>query len=266
MLLGFTSFGSKYCMTDKGSLPNTYPFFFLYVKLRNRLLPPNHADRAASLNALGVDYYCFGDYNLAFLYFNRALNIEKALHGGEHGHTNISKLLGHLAYVYDMRGDKYSALDHFFRALKIEQEILPPQHFYIGFRYRDIAAIYASNDNFELAFLYYCRALSILEGILPTQHIKYICTTRSLVTILEILVNNYCLDDHKCDAKNILNKTKSENIHYLQEGLDILNQRQLLTQSIEVRAAANRLGKRLKKYHGLMIMNQLKTFTYFRND
>ncbi len=68
------------------------------------------------------------DYDRAFDYFNKVLTIEISTHGSEHGHANISKLLGHIAHVHQVRSDKHLALDHVFRALKMEQEILPLQH------------------------------------------------------------------------------------------------------------------------------------------
>jgi len=223
---------------------NTYFLIFSYIKLREQLLPLNHIDRAASLNTLGLDYYCLGDFDQAFNYFNRALTIETSIHGGEHGHTNISKILGHLALIHNGRGDRHLALDHLMRALKVEQEILPPQHHYIGFRYGDIASIYASNNDTELAFLYYCRALPIIEQTVPVQSAGYVHATYNLTAILKKLVENYCSNNDKHDAM------KNENIHYLQEGLDILAQCQLLTQSATAhtaRTAARRFHQQLKQ-------------------
>jgi tetratricopeptide (TPR) repeat protein len=232
---------------DKNPSANTYLFVFLYIKFREELLPANHADLAASLKSLGLDYYCSCNFDEASDYFNRALTIEIAIHGSERGHTNISKTLGHLALIHEVRGDRHLASDHLMRALKIEQEILLLQHHYIGCRYEDIASLYASNNDKELAFLYYCHVLSILERILPVQNARYLHTTQSLITILHNLVENCCSNNDKRAARISFDAKKSENIHYLQEGLDILDQCQLLTQSATARTAASRLHEQLKQ-------------------
>ncbi len=148
-------------MKDKNPSANTYLFVFLYIKFREELLPANHADLAASLKSLGLDYYCLGNFDEASDYFNRALTIEIDIHGSERGHTNILKTLGHLALIHEVRGDRHLASDHLMRALKIEEEILPSQHHYIGCRYEDIASLYASNNDKELVFyitVMHCRS------------------------------------------------------------------------------------------------------------
>ena len=66
-----------------------------------------------------MDYFYLSKFDLAFDYFNLALIIETIMHGGEQNHTNISKILGHLALINQNRGYDHLALDYFMHALQL---------------------------------------------------------------------------------------------------------------------------------------------------
>ena len=78
--------------------------------------------------------------------------------------------------------------------------------------------------------------LSILEDTLSAEHWKYIRDMHGLVVLMKYLVE-----------RNSFDKRGSDSIRYLREGLDILDQSQLLKQLSIAHTIANRLRELLKQ-------------------
>ncbi len=141
---------------------------------------------AASHNSLGLDYFYKCDYHLALSHLHRALDIEKKLHDKD-GHTNISKILGHIALVHQYSGNTELALESFQRALSIEKLLLPSQHIYIGLRFENLGSCYIRRAEYQLALQYYQRALAIIERTLPIHHRHHAIILKGIVNSLDYL-------------------------------------------------------------------------------
>jgi len=141
---------------------------------------------AASHNSLGLDYFYINDYRLALCHLQRALDIETTLHG-KNTHTNISKILGHIALLHQYCGDNELALKDFQHALSIEQRLLPSQHIYVAYRFEDLGSCHLRRAEYQLALQYYQQALAIIERTLPIHHRHHAITLKGIIDSLDYL-------------------------------------------------------------------------------
>ncbi len=133
-----------------------------------------------------MDYFNKHDYAPALCHLHRALDIEQTLHGTDN-HTNIAKIIGHIALVHQYRGDNELALKDFQRALSIEQRCLPDQHIYIGFRFENLGSCHIRQAEYQLALQYYRQALVIIEKMLPIYHRYHAVTLKGIIDSLDHL-------------------------------------------------------------------------------
>ncbi|GIV29204.1 MAG: hypothetical protein KatS3mg028_0270 [Bacteroidia bacterium] len=115
----------------------------------------------------GVDYYVLSDYKQALTFFETAMNIvENHLNNKECG-LKAKKLraasVGNIGVVYFEQGNYAKALECYFKALKIYDEIGNKNGQAINLL--NIGIIYDNQGDYTKALKYYFKALQIIEEI-----------------------------------------------------------------------------------------------------
>jgi tetratricopeptide (TPR) repeat protein len=151
-----------------GNHAKAEPLFQRALKIREKVLGPDHPTTATTLNNLGALYLSMGNYAKAEPLFQRTLKIyEKAL-GPDH--PNTAKVLINLAALYLSMGNYAKAEPLYQRALKIDEKALGPDHPTIATALNNLAELYRSMGNYAKAEPLYQRALTITEKALGPDH------------------------------------------------------------------------------------------------
>jgi tetratricopeptide (TPR) repeat protein len=138
------------------------------LKLREKLLGPDHPDTAHSVNNLAFSYQGQANYSAAEPLYQRALTIyEKAL--GPH-HPFTARSLNNLAVMYKSQGNYAAAEPLYERALKICEKALGPDHPDTAASVNNLAVFYETQGNHTAAEPLYQRALQICERVLGPDH------------------------------------------------------------------------------------------------
>src|SRR5262245_57668400 len=138
------------------------------LKIRERILGPDHPDVAAAFNGLAILNYYEGEYARAESLHQRALAIrEKALGPN---HPDVATSLNGLANLYWYKGDYAKAEPLHQRALAIRVNALGPEHPSVGISLNNLALLYHSTGDFAMAETLLQRALAIKDRALGTEH------------------------------------------------------------------------------------------------
>ncbi len=140
------------------------PLYRHAVDILEKVLGPDHADVAASLNGLAEVYRALGKYHEAETLMKRCLAIwEKAFGSNDH---MMAVALQNLAKLYKDQGKYPEAEQHAVRSLAIQQSILGPDDLDIANISGVLAEIYRYKSEFAKADSLRKRALAIQEKTL----------------------------------------------------------------------------------------------------
>ena len=125
---------------------------------------------ANSLGNLGFYNYLKGDFPKTLDYYFKALKTDEELfnsssNGGrrEGAKIGIAKRLSNIGIVYDDQGDYPKALDYYFKALKMAEELENKNG--IAINLGNIGIVYRKQGNYPKALDYYFKALKIKEEL-----------------------------------------------------------------------------------------------------
>ncbi len=123
---------------------------------------------ATTLEALGHVHLAQGHAERALDRYRSALTIRKALMGVHHPETaETAKSLGNIGNVLASRGRHDEALEHYERALEIQQEVLDPGHVDLARTLGNIGNLLQSTGDLDAALEYHRRALVIWKRDAP---------------------------------------------------------------------------------------------------
>ena len=125
---------------DAGIYPLAESALTEALRIREKLLSPNHADVARSLGNLASLYRAQGRYSEAEPLSKRAVAISEKTFGP--GHPNVSTHLSNLADLYRLQGRYAEAEPLIKRALAISEKVLPPEHPVVASRLSVLANLY----------------------------------------------------------------------------------------------------------------------------
>ena len=111
---------------DMGEYAKAEPLYQEALRIRQKVLGPEHPDTATSLNNLAVLYQDMGEYAKAEPLYQEALRIRQKVLGPEHPDTATS--LNNLAALYQAMGEYAKAEPLYQEALRIRQKVLGPEH------------------------------------------------------------------------------------------------------------------------------------------
>jgi tetratricopeptide (TPR) repeat protein len=148
---------------------NTNPdtaIYFLKESINKAKINNDAIKEAQSINLMGWCYYVKGDYNLAMQQYELAL---KVLPGKVNEKEKIRKqkvyvaIIGNIGGIYWSHGNYAKALEYYFKALKINEEVgnKKDQAANLG----NIGLVYHSQGNYAKALEYYFKALKINDEI-----------------------------------------------------------------------------------------------------
>ena len=109
-----------------GEYAKAEPLYQEALRIRQKVLGPEHPEVATSLNNLAALYNAMGEYAKAEPLYQEALRICQKVFGPDHPDTAIS--LSSLAWLYNAMGEyaKAEPLDQ--EALRIRRKVLGPEH------------------------------------------------------------------------------------------------------------------------------------------
>jgi tetratricopeptide (TPR) repeat protein len=150
--------------------PDTAIYFFKQTIIKAKSIK-DAIKEAESVNQLGRCFYVKGDFNLAMQQYERAL---KVLPENVNEKDKIRKqkvyaiILVNIGTVYASQGNYVKALEYYFKALKINEEIgnKQGQSANIG----NIGLVYSDQGNYAKALDYFFRAQKIDEEIGNKQY------------------------------------------------------------------------------------------------
>jgi tetratricopeptide (TPR) repeat protein len=138
------------------------------LRIREKVLGPEHPDTARSLDTLG--YACIerGDLAGAQSLHERALRIREKVLGPEHPDT--ARSLDTLGYAFIERGDLVGAQSLYERALRIREKVLGPESRDTAENIRELGHLFQKQGDLARAQSTQERALAILEKVLGPEH------------------------------------------------------------------------------------------------
>jgi CHAT domain-containing protein/Flp pilus assembly protein TadD len=138
------------------------------LKIREKILGPEHRDVGTALNNLAIVYRDKSDYARAEPLYQRALAVrEKAL--GQ-WHPEVAATLSNLALLYSDRGEYAEAEPLYQRALGICEKTLGPEHPDLAYPLTNLAILYRNQGKYTKSEPLYQRALPIFEKALGPEH------------------------------------------------------------------------------------------------
>jgi len=138
------------------------------LAIREKVLGPEHAWTAVSLNNLGELLRATGDLAGARSCHERALAIKQHVLGPEHPSAATS--LNNLGLVLQAAGDFAGARSCYERALAISEEVLGPEHPSAATSLNNLGTLLEDLGDLEGARPILERALAILEKVLGPEH------------------------------------------------------------------------------------------------
>ncbi|CAF1434436.1 unnamed protein product, partial [Rotaria sordida] len=151
-----------------GQYNEAIKFYQKSLDIKEKTLPPNHPDLAASYNNIGAVYFNMGEYSKALSSHERALEIKKiAL---PPNHPDLAASYNNIGAVYFNMGEYSKALSSYERSLEIRKIALPPNHPDLASSYNNIGNVYYNMGEYSKALSSYERSLEIKKIALPPNH------------------------------------------------------------------------------------------------
>ena len=166
----------------KASQPETVATASRAVKLRERLLGPDHPDVAESLCVLGLILADRSQNAEARSAYERALAIREKTAGADH--PSVAKILSNLAELRSAEGDYAAARQQHERAVAIIEKALGPDHIEIANSLANLATATRHTGDLARSRKLYERALAIEERHLGPEHPEVAATLSNLATVL----------------------------------------------------------------------------------
>lgn len=123
---------------------------------------------AGSYGNIGLVYRNLGDYNKAFEYYFKALEIRKDVLGEKHPNTAGS--YGNIGVVYHNLEDYDKALEFYNKALEIDKDVLGENHHDTAISYNNIGVVYDELGDYDKALEFHNKALEIKKEVLGEKH------------------------------------------------------------------------------------------------
>ena len=149
-------------------------------EIADGLKAPDEATFVSYNNLAGV-YRAKGDYDLAIVFFEKALKIAEAKAGKDHPDTATT--YNNLALVYQAKSEYDRAIAFFEKALKIREEKLGKDHPSTATTYNNLAMVYQAKGEYDRAIEFYEKAMKIKEDKLGKDHPDTVNMYNNLATV-----------------------------------------------------------------------------------
>jgi tetratricopeptide (TPR) repeat protein len=153
---------------DQGKYTEAITYYEKSLKIRQKTLPADHPNLAASYSSIGSVYNNMSEYSKALSYYEKALEIrQKTLPAI---HPDFAQSYNNIGAMYDNMDEYSKALPYYEKALQIWQKTLPANHPSLAASYNNIGSVYDNIGEHSKALLYYEKALQIWQKTLPANH------------------------------------------------------------------------------------------------
>ena len=154
------------CIT--GKYDEALPYFEWALKIRERMLGPDHPDVSQTIGGMALLHHYKGEYLKAEPFYQRALAIQEKSLGPEH--PEVAHSLNNLADLYRSLRDYAKSEPLHLRALDIREKSLGPEHPDVAASLQNLGILYRSLGDFAKAEPLQLRALAIKEKSLGPEH------------------------------------------------------------------------------------------------
>ncbi|HKQ91647.1 MAG TPA: CHAT domain-containing tetratricopeptide repeat protein [Blastocatellia bacterium] len=151
-----------------GKHDEALPLFEWALKIRERILGPDHPDVSQAIGGLAVLHHHKGEYSKAEPFYQSALAIKEKSLGPEH--LDVAMSLHSLASLYRSLGDYAKAEQLQQRALAIREKSLGPEHPDVAASLHNLANLYGSLGDYAKAEPLYQRGTAILQKSFGQEH------------------------------------------------------------------------------------------------
>ncbi len=158
------NFVNTYFGDNKTALMYSQTFLFMSADKEGN----NSLTMADAYNDIGMVYHDQGEYNKAFEYYSKALEIRERVLGNDHPSTAVS--YNNIGAVYNNQGNYSQALKCHFKALEINQIIFGIDHPWTATYYENIGMVYENLGDYRKALKFDFKAQEIKERILGIDH------------------------------------------------------------------------------------------------
>jgi tetratricopeptide (TPR) repeat protein len=158
---------ASYRQTALAAYAEARPLFERALLIREKVLGPEHADTAPSINNLALLLRIQGDLAAARSLFERSLAINEKARGQDHPRT--ASVLDNLASVLRTQ-DPSNARKLYERALAIREKVLGPEHSDTATTVHNLANLLAEQGDLKGAQSLFERAITNYDRMLGSEH------------------------------------------------------------------------------------------------
>ena len=151
-----------------GEYAKVEPLYREALRIRQKVLGPEHRDTAGSLNNLAALYDDMGEYAEAEPLFQEALRIDQKVLGPEH--PNTARSLNNLALLYEEMGEYAKAEPLFQETVRIRRKIFGREHPNTAISLNNLATLYLTTGEYAKAEPLLQEALRIRQKVLGPEH------------------------------------------------------------------------------------------------
>ncbi|CAF3097860.1 unnamed protein product [Rotaria sp. Silwood2] len=151
-----------------GEYSKAIKFYERALDIKEKTVPQNLPDLAASYNNIGMVYDNMGEYSKALSYYEKDLEISQRTLPPNH--PSLASSYNNIGLVYDNMGEYSKALSSYERSLEIRKIALPPNHPDFAQSYNNIGLVYNNMGEYSKALSSYERSLEIRKIALPPNH------------------------------------------------------------------------------------------------
>ncbi|CAF1072341.1 unnamed protein product [Rotaria sp. Silwood1] len=152
----------------KGNYTEALEFYQKSLEIREKCLPSNHPDLAATYNGIGLIHDNMGEYAKALEFYQKSLDIQQTSISSNQ--PKLAETYNNIGAVYLHLGDIWKALEFYQNSLEISPTYLPPNHPDMASIYNNIAQVYHRIQEYPKALEFYQKSLEIRQKSLPENH------------------------------------------------------------------------------------------------
>ncbi|CAF4034979.1 unnamed protein product [Rotaria magnacalcarata] len=138
------------------------------LEIREKVLPKNHPDLAASYNNLGVVHTQLNELESARQYYLKVLNIYEERNVTNH--PNLAASCNNLALVHEKLDEHSKALEYFERAHNMYAVTLPPEHLRLAITCDNVGTSLENMGEHTKSLQFHEKAITIRRKALPSDH------------------------------------------------------------------------------------------------
>ena len=153
---------------NQGEYAKALEYYRKSLAICEKILGPEHTNKARTLNNIGVVYNEIGEYAKALIYYRKSLAMYKKSLGPDHPY--VAQLLNNIGGVLDIQGEHDQALEFFIKTLAIRERALGPEHRDVAKTLNNMGLVFQRKGEDNKALTYFRKSLAIREKALGPKH------------------------------------------------------------------------------------------------